>query len=402
MNSELIIAKEHAEESDRLKSAFLANMSHEIRTPMNGILGFTEMLKEPDLPNDQRMYFVSIIEKSGERLLNIINNIIDISKIESGLMKVKKSGINVNEYLDQVLAFFNPEAESKNIKLIYKVGLPREEAILETDSEKFYAILINLVKNALKYTETGFVEFGYNRVKTLQATSLPNHSYLQFYVKDTGIGIPKDRLEAIFERFVQADIFDKMARQGAGLGLSISKAYVEMLRGKIWVESEEENLSVGKSGGSTFYFTLPYYSKPIEVSNVGNEILIPAKEIHINKLKILIAEDDEPSSELASIAVMKFGKEIIKTKTGKGAVEACRNNPDTDLVLMDILLPEMNGYEATQLIRQFNKEVVIIALTAFAMTGDKEHAIEAGCNDYISKPVKKAELVEMIQKYFKV
>ncbi len=401
INSELIIAKEHAEESDRLKSAFLANMSHEIRTPMNGILGFTELLKEPDLFDDQRMYYISIIEKSGARLLNIINDIIDISKIESGLMKVKNSEINVNEYLDQIFTFFNPEARTKNIKLICKPGIPNEEVFLKTDCEKFYAILINLVKNALKYTETGFVEFGYNVVEnTLYQASL------QFYIKDTGIGIPKDRQEAIFERFIQADIVDKMARQGAGLGLSISKAYVEMLRGRIWVESEEENLSIGKKGGSTFYFTLPIRLKHISKSNDKIEILNPTKEIQLNSkvsgLKILIAEDDESSRELLAIGVSKFGKEIMHVQTGKEVVETCRVNPDTDLILMDIQMPEMSGYEATRQIRQFNTRVVIIAQTSFVLSGDKEKALEAGCNDYISKPIQRDELVGMITKYFKV
>jgi hypothetical protein len=411
INSELIIAKEHAEESDRLKSAFLANMSHEIRTPMNGILGFTELLKEPDLSGDQQKYYIGIIEKSGARLLNIINNIIDISKIESGLMKVKNSEINVNEYLDQILTFFNPEANAKNIKLICNPGLPTDEAFLKTDSEKFYAILINLVKNALKYTETGIVEFGYigvvetQCIASLHETSLPNHSYLQFFVKDTGIGIPKDRQEAIFERFIQADIVDKMARQGAGLGLAISKAYVEMLKGKIWVESEEENLPAGKKGGSTFYFTLPIRTKPKSKRNDKIEILNSVKEVQVNSevsgLKILIAEDDELSSEFISIGVRKIANDTINVQTGRGAVEACRNNPDIDLILMDIQMPEMNGYDATRQIRQFNTEVKIIAVTAFALAGDREKSIEAGCSDYISKPIKKDELLEMIQKYFK-
>ena len=403
---DLMVAKDQAQESDRLKSAFLANMSHEIRTPMNGILGFTELLKEPDLADDQRMYFVSIIEKSGERLLNIINNIIDISKIESGLMKPSFSEINVNEYLNNILAFFNQEAETKNIKLTSKPGLPFEEAFIKTDSEKFYAVLINLVKNALKYTDTGFIEFGYKRVVETQCiASLQHTEYLQFFVKDTGIGIPKDRQEAIFERFIQADIVDKMARQGAGLGLAISKAYVEMLGGRIWVESVEENLSVGKEGGSTFYFTLPIDPSIKAGSNTEIEILNPVKEVQINPevsgLKILIAEDDETSSELISIMVRKFGNEIIIAETGTEAVEACRNNPDIDLILMDIQMPEMSGYEATRQIRQFNNEVIIIALTAFALAGDREKAIKAGCNDYISKPVKKDELIGLIQKYFK-
>jgi len=399
INSELIIAKERAEESDRLKSAFLANMSHEIRTPMNGILGFTELLKEPDLADDQRKYFIGIIEKSGERLLNIINDIIDISKIESGQMKVKNSGINVNEYLDQILTFFKPEAEAKNIKLICNPGLPREESFIETDSEKFYAILINLVKNALKYTETGFVEFGYNRVAETQCIAS-----LQFYIKDTGIGIPKDRQEAIFERFVQADIMDKMAWQGTGLGLSISKAYVEMLGGNIGLESEAEDLSAGKSGGSTFYFTLPIPVNPESEKNNTAKILNPVKDAQINPkvsgLKILIAEDDEPSSKFISIGVREFGKDVIKVQTGTEAVDVCRKNPDIGLILMDIQMPELSGYDATRQIRQFNTEVIIIALTAYALSGDKEKAIEAGCNDYISKPVKKEELQKMINKYF--
>jgi signal transduction histidine kinase/CheY-like chemotaxis protein len=389
---DLIIAKEKAEESDRLKSAFLANMSHEIRTPMNGILGFAELLKEPNLKGDEQQKYIGIIEKSGARMLNIINNIVDISKIESGLMKVKNSEINVNMYLDQILTFFNPEAQTKNIKLNFKAGLPKEEAFLKTDGEKFYSILINLVKNALKFTETGYIEFGYNRIEPLRATSLYDHSYLQFYVKDTGIGIPKDRQEAIFERFVQADIVDKMARQGAGLGLSITRAYVEMMGGKIWVESEE-------GIGSTFYFTLPCFTDPKEKVTVKNGVPAIAEGNMVGSLKILIAEDDETSAQLISIHIRKFGKDIINAQNGREAVEACRNNPDIDLVLMDIQMPEMNGYEATRQIRQFNTEVIIIALTAFALAGDREKALDAGCNDYIAKPIKKDELMGLIQKY---
>ena len=245
-NVELTIAKEHAEESDRLKSAFLSNMSHEIRTPMNGILGFAGLLKEPDLSGEQQKEYIRIIEKSGDRMLNIINDIIDFSKIEAGLMKLAIFESNINEQIEYIYAFFKPEVEGKGMQLIYKTTLSSKESIINTDCEKLFAILSNLVKNAIKYTEQGSIEFGYDVVETSHDLSL-----LQFYVKDTGIGVPTDRQKAIFERFIQADIEDKMALQGAGLGLSISKAYVEMLGGEIWVESFP-----GK--GSVFYFTLPF------------------------------------------------------------------------------------------------------------------------------------------------
>ncbi len=381
---ELIAAKEKAEESDRLKSAFLANMSHEIRTPMNGILGFANLLKEPDLTGEEQQKYIGIIEKSGVRMLTIINDIISISKIESGLMEVNWQESNINEQIEYVYTFFKPEVEEKGMQFSFKNSLPLEDAIIKTDREKVYAILTNLVKNAVKYTEKGSIEFGYNK----------KSKYLEFYVKDTGIGVPKDRQEAIFERFVQADITDIMARQGAGLGLAISKAYVKMLGGNIWVESE-----VGE--GSTFYFTLPFLSETMKEGIVKSEVLTPAEVVPIKKLKILIAEDNEPSEMLLSIAVKKFGNEITSVKTGTEAVAICLNNPNIDLVLMDILMPEMNGYEATRQIRKFNKDIIIIAQTAYALEGDKEKAIAAGCNDYIAKPTKANELKQIIIKYAK-
>ena len=376
----LVKAMEQAEKSDRLKSAFLANMSHEIRTPMNGILGFAELLKEPDLAGDKQQEYIKIIEKSGLRMLNIINDIVDISKIESGLMKVDHKESNIIEQMEYVYTFFKPEIESKRLQLVLKRTLSAKEAIITTDREKIYAILINLVKNAIKYTNEGSIEFGCDK----------KGDNLEFFVKDTGIGIPKDRQVAIFERFIQADITDKMARQGAGLGLSITQAYVEMLGGKIWVDSEE-------GIGSTFYFTLPYNTVPEE------KIVVPVhdEEKQIKNLKILIAEDDETSEMLITIGVEKFGKEILKARTGSEAVEVCRNNPDIDLILMDIQMPVMNGYDATRQIREFNNEVVIIAQTAFGLSGDRENAIVAGCNNYISKPINKDELISLIQKYFK-
>ena len=389
MEAKLILSKEKAEESDHLKSAFLANMSHEIRTPMNGILGFAELLKEPDLTGEQQQDYIEIIEKSGARMLNIINDIVDISKIESGQMKVLLKETNINEQLEFVYKLFNREVEQKGLHLSLKKSLLLPDAIVETDREKLYAILTNLVKNAIKYTDKGSIEFGYDLVETSHDLSL-----LQFYVKDTGIGIPKDRQETIFERFMQADIVDKMARQGAGLGLAISKAYVEMLGGKIGVESEE-----GK--GSTFYFTIPYLTGSQERINIEHEVLTPIEENQTKKLKILIAEDDESSSQLISIVARRLGGEIINVQTGTAAVRACFDIPGIDLILMDIQMPEMDGYEATQQIRQFNKDVIIIAQTAYALSGDKEKAIAAGCNDYVSKPIKSENLLNLIKKHIK-
>lgn len=392
-NEELVIAKQKAEESDRLKSAFLANMSHEIRTPMNGILGFSELLKDPELTGDQQLEFIRIIEKSGTRMLNIINDIVDISKIEAGLMKLHISESNINEEIEYIYSFFKPEAENKGLKLSFKNALPQKEAIINTDREKVFAILTNVVKNAIKYTHEGSIELGYvSTGATTQTGQRGRTPELQFYIKDTGIGIPKGRQEAIFERFIQADIEDRMAYQGAGLGLSITKAYIEMLGGKIWVESEQ-----GK--GSIFYFSLPYNpeskketTETSPASSVKNEAII--------KLKILIAEDDVISAMLIEHCIKMFSKEILKVKTGIEAIEACRNNPDIDLILMDINMPEMGGYEATKLIREFNKEVIIIAQTAYGLTADRDKAIESGCSDYIAKPINKTELQALIQKYF--
>jgi len=241
-NKELLKSKDEAEESNRLKSAFLANMSHEIRTPMNGILGFSELLKQSDLTGEKKNHYIEIIEKSGARMLNLINDIIDISKIESGQMEVAISEMNINDQLEEIYSFFNPEAKKKGLKLIVNY-LPTEDAIIKSDSHKIYGVLTNFVKNAIKYSEQGSIEMGVSR----------KNKKVEFYVKDSGIGIPKNRQKAIFDRFVQADISDINALQGAGLGLAISKAYAQMLGGKIWVVSEE-------GVGSSFFLEIEYSS----------------------------------------------------------------------------------------------------------------------------------------------
>ncbi|MES2574875.1 MAG: ATP-binding protein [Bacteroidota bacterium] len=391
--AKLVVAKENAEESDRLKSAFLANMSHEIRTPMNGIMGFAELLKRPNLSPLEQQEFISIIDHSGDRMLNIINDIIDISKIEAGLMSVSISETNINKQMEYIYNFFKPEMDQKGIEIRLQNGLSMDKSTIKTDPEKIYAILTNLVKNAIKFTTTGCIEFGYilKSVNTDSKNNLSVEFELEFYVRDTGIGIPKNQLAVIFERFRQSSESMTRSYEGAGLGLSISKAFVEMLGGKIWVESKKDK-------GSTFYFTIPYHYQQIdntEKTPSNNDL-----NSNIKKIKTVIAEDDEISAYLITKLLEPFAKEIIRTKTGLETVMYCQNNPDVDLILMDIQMPEMNGYEAIREIRKFNKEVIIIAQTAHVLSEDKINTIEFGCNNYISKPIKKEELQVLIHQYF--
>jgi len=392
--SELIKAKEQAEENDRLKSAFLANMSHEIRTPMNGILGFAELLKEPTLKNDEIQDYIQTIQISGARMLNTINSIVDISKIESGLIDVNIKEANLNEKIEFIYKFFKPEVENKGLQLLFKNGLPAKEAIIMTDNEKLYGILTNLVRNAIKFTYEGSIEFGYI-LKSDRESDSPEQSRsaeLEFFVKDTGVGIPRNQHEIIFERFRQGSENHNRGYEGSGLGLSICKSYLKMLGGRIWVESKEGN-------GSTFYFTIPYNPVSEETSAVKNVVFSENKEVQIKTLKILIVEDDEISYALLSRTIQKISKKVIHAITGVEAVEACRNNSDIDLVLMDIRMPQMDGLEATRQIRQFNKDIVIIAQTAYGFESDCKKALEAGCNDYISKPINSTLLHELIRKH---
>lgn len=379
----LKIALEKALESDRLKSAFLANMSHEIRTPMNGILGFVNLLNEPNLSKSEIGKYSAIINRNGDRLLNTINDIIDISKIEAGQVVVSTSETSINTEIEEIYSFFLPEANKKGLSLSIESSPSTEQLRVITDSHKLHGILTNLIKNAIKYTEKGSITFGY----------FLKDKFIEFYVKDTGIGIPKDRMKAVFNRFEQADIEDRRVFEGSGLGLAISKAYVEMLGGEISVTSVE-------SKGSTFTFTIPYNKEEkIEIEQIPENI---DKDItSTGKLNLLIVEDDDISSELLRIILKDNFRKIIFAGNGIEAIEICKNRPEIDLVLMDINMPKMNGYDATKEIRKFNKDLFIIAQTAYGLSGDKEKAIEAGCNDYISKPINKDKLLVLIQKYFK-
>ena len=382
---ELQRAKEKAEESDLLKSAFLANMSHEIRTPMNGILGFVELLKEPKLSGEEQKEFIKIIEESGKRMLNIINDIISISKVEAGQTEIVQSDTNINDQIRYIHTFFKPEAESRGIELLYKTGLQDQESSMHTDREKIYAIFTNLVKNALKFTDKGSIELGY----------VKKGDMLEFYVKDTGVGIHFNQQEIIFERFRQAS--ESLARnfEGAGLGLAITKAYVNMLKGRIWVKSEFGH-------GSTFYFTIPYRPQMVERISPSSFMVEKLEDMDIRKLTVLIAEDDNVSNFYLTRLIHSFGKEIIRVKSGLDAAEACRTHMNIDLILMDVHMPVMDGYEATRIIRTFNQQVIIFAQTALNLKGERDKAILAGCNDFLSKPISINEFTLLVKKYFEL
>lgn len=382
---ELLKAKEKAEESDRLKTAFLSNMSHEIRTPMNGILGFTNLLKEPNLSAADQKKYIDIIQKSGDRMLNTVNDIIEISKIEAGEITVTNSKVNVSQKITTLYEFFQNEALEKGLSFEL-IKVPEEaNIIIESDSNKIDSVMSNLIKNAIKYTNKGGIKIGV----------LIKNDNLLFYCRDTGIGIPKEKHLTIFNRFEQADIENRQAYQGSGLGLSIAKHYADLLGGNLWVESQPEE-------GSVFYFSIPLNQSEIDaarnvVKRKESESDAKAKS---RKLKTLIVEDDENSSLFLSIVLKDFASDILLAENGEKAVQVIKNHPEIELILLDIRMVGMNGIETAKQIRSFNKNVVIIGQSAYAFEEDKKRALEVGFNDYISKPVCKQKLENLINKYF--
>lgn len=376
---ELVIAKEKAEESDRLKSVFLANVSHEIRTPMNAILGFLELMKNPGLQGEEISSYIDIVNQSGQRLLSTINDIIEISKIESGQSEVVYSQVNTQELMRFHYDLFRQEAHEKGILLKLAKQIRGDKVFIQSDIHKLEGILTNLINNAIKFTRSGVIEFG-NYLK---------ENSLLFYVKDTGRGIPPDRHKAIFNRFVQSDLNNTRTHEGSGLGLSIAKAYVEMLGGNIWVKSK-----TGK--GSTFFFSIPFI--PVKVTKSKTDKVDETAGVLRRKVKLLIAEDDELSFKFLESILNEEGIIIIHAVNGEEAVKCLNENPDISLIIMDIKMPVLDGLEATRHIRTFNKTIPIIAQTAYALAGDRERALEAGCNHYISKPVNRKELLRIFNK----
>lgn len=381
--AELVQAKEKAEESDRLKSAFLANMSHEIRTPMNGLLGFATLLKMTAPSPAEHHHYIELIEESGARMLSIINDLVSISKIESGHMDTVITDACIGDIIVSTCQSLSSELAQKGLELIVDPGYKKGQTIVRTDVEKVASILTNLLKNAIRFTDSGSV--------TVRCEK--RGAYLQFSVEDTGMGISKEKQAVIFERFRQGEETLARGHDGAGLGLAISKAYVEMLGGRLWLDSE-----VGS--GSTFYFTIPFI-EAAENQQSGYQTT-PAldRALRAKMLKILVVEDDKHCRAYLNALLEPIASDILCADSGVEAVETCRAHPNLDLVLMDMKLPQIDGYTATKAIREFNKNVKIIAQTAFAFSSDRAKAIEAGCDDYIAKPFCQKTLFALIQKHF--
>ncbi len=376
----------HAEESDMLKSAFLANMSHEIRTPMNGILGFAGLLKNKALTKDQIHKYVNIIEKSGARMLNIINNLIDISKIEAGQMEILISECNINEQLNDLFNFFSVEAKKKGLKLKLNNENKIDNLIINTDCEKLYAILTNLLKNSVKYTNTGHIEFGY----------IISKQNIEFFIKDTGIGIPEERQEAVFERFIQADIEDKKAFEGAGLGLAISKAYTDMLNGNITLISKENT-------GSVFNVSIPHNTDIDKLSGHNFDIK-DSNALHCNKcnkLKILILEEDEFSIEFLKIILKNIKCKVFEANNDIDAFKILKENPDTGLILMDVIMPPEKSKETVAQIRKIISNVKIIGQTYYILSDEENNQLNNYFNKIISKPVDRNLLINSINSFLK-
>lgn len=375
---ELRMAKEKAEENDRLKSAFLANMSHEIRTPMNGIIGFIDIMQHQTISaGEQRQYF-DLIKQASNRLLNTINDIIEISRIEAGQQKLNHSTFSIREVVNYHTDFFGPEARGKGLEFRVRPGTLVPEVTFTSDRGKIESIIGNLLKNAIKFTDKGYVELSADK----------DDGKLIITVADSGIGIPAGRIATIFDRFVQADTSFTRPYEGSGLGLAISDAYAKMLGGKISVESVE-----GK--GSRFRCVIPEAGL-VRSALVAEEVSNSEVSVTPGNRQILIAEDDETSYMYLHHILRRGGYKVIRAHNGDEALRAMEGRSDIDLILMDIKMPGRDGYEITRELKKRFPEVPVIVQTAYALTGDREKALESGCDGYLSKPISKEQLLNLV------
>jgi PAS domain S-box-containing protein len=380
MVAELIRSKEQAEQADRLKTAFLHNISHEIRTPLNAIVGFSSFLAKSELNEHKRKEFADIVEMSGNQLVSIISDIISVATLEAGQEKTHIQETDIRQILDNTYEQFHFPLTRPGIAFTYQCTLSRQASLVRTDPVKLLQVLTNLVANALKFTEAGKVEFGCNLEE--------NHLY--FYVQDTGIGIPPELHTTIFDRFRQADISATRKYGGMGLGLAISKGYVELLGGTIGVVSAPNE-------GARFWFTLPY--DPIDTPASGQPETSSVPNPPMNHKTVLIAEDEHFNFLLVGEILSGYHLNLVYAENGAVAVEYCRSQPAPDLILMDIKMPVMDGIDATRLIKSMNPSIPIIALTAYALEKDRDRFLSAGCDDYLTKPFQHHELRDIIIRY---
>ncbi len=383
-DKELARLKEKTEELNVRKNIFLSNISHEIRTPMNSIIGFSELLNIGILHEAKRKEYVNIIIKQGQQLQKLVDDISELTKYETGDLSINKSPCNLNILLNDLLVNFTREKTRLNKNnLEIRIKLPdNEETITYTDSGRITQILSNLINTSLYFTDKGYVEFGYYRADDLK---------LEFFVKDTGVGFTADEQKYIFDRLSQVEDIIVKKFEGLGLSLTISKGLVKLLGGSLWVESESGE-------GSTFFFQIPYEEIPFETYAEGTEEDALARFNWKDKV-ILIVEDDEVNLKFLEAVLHNTQARIIQANNGYQAVELCKSISKIDLILMDLKLPKMNGFEATRQIRKFNKSIPIIAQTALILDKEKQKCLEAGCTDHIIKPIEIANLVNMINKY---
>ncbi len=369
-------ALKKAEENDRLKMAFMHNISHEIRTPLNGIMGFADLLNTPDLTDVQRQNYTKIIIDSSNKLLTIFNDLLSISTLQTKQETVNESSVQLNKVLLDILTFYNPSAVKKGIDLSFSRRLPDDQAEVYADDLKLQHILKNILSNAIKFTSCGTIEFGYSL----------KGDFLEFFIKDTGIGIDEKFHSRIFGEFCHADTSVGRKYGGTGLGLSISKGYVELLGGKIWVKSTPDV-------GSVFYFTIPF--KPLKF--ISSAAYLRYETLNrLDGAKVLIAEDEELCYFYLKEIFRTFCPVLLHASNGSEAVEICRNNPDIVLAVMDLKMPVMDGFKAVEEIKKFRPQLPVIAETAYAFQADIDKAFAAGCDDYITKPVKRSILLEKI------
>ncbi len=373
LENELIKAKENAENSDKLKTAFLANMSHEIRTPLNGILGLSQLLHNPRLSEGDKLEYLSLIQSNGKILLKLVNDIIHISQIESNQLDLDESAFSLEKLFKDIESHFRLERMMKKKEFIdFRIQKIPGNVKMEIigDLQKIKQIFINLINNALKFTSCGEIEIG---------CSLKKKNTIVFFVRDTGIGIPSSKLKSVFERFTQVDQSLSRIFGGSGLGLAICKGFIERMSGKIWVHSKENE-------GSVFYFNIPYRPSLLE-SPPLEETIVTDKQYNLDKFCILVVEDNLISFKLLKILLEKAGAKVLHAEDGYKALEMIEQYSEINLVLMDIQLPGMNGYETTKKIKKLRPKLPVIAQTANAMEDDKLLCLNAGCSDYITKPI---------------